>query len=150
MLTRFDPFNDPFFSDAFFKGLALPRQLMRDEEQTMTPPVEVHDSEQQLVLHAELPGFKQEEIELELEDHVLTLRATRERKETTEEQGRVMTERRYGTFTRSFKLPVTVDEDAVEATMEDGVLTVSFPKRAEARTKKITVGGHKPALEAAA
>lgn len=149
MLTRFDPFNDPFFGGAF-KGLALPRQMLRNETQAFTPPVEVHDTDEQLVLHAELPGFKQEEVDLELEDHVLTLTATREREETTEEDGRVMTERRYGTFTRSFKLPPTVDEDAAEATMEHGVLTIAFPKRAEAKTKKITVGQRKPALEAAA
>jgi HSP20 family protein len=149
MLTRFDPFNDPFFGDAFFKGFALPRQLVRQEEAPLSPPVEVRDTDTHLVLHAELPGFKQEEIDLELDDHVLTLRATREREETTEEDGRVMTERRYGTFTRSFKLPLTVDEEAVEATMEDGVLTVTFNKRAEAKTKKIAVG-RTPALEAAA
>ena len=105
------------------------------------PPVNVREDGDQLVLEAELPGMSEEDIDIEFENNVLTIRGekTHEREEHEGERFHVW-ERQYGSFLRSFTLPRTVRGDEVNASFENGILTVTMPKTPEAKGRKITIG----------
>ena len=105
------------------------------------PAVNVEETADELILTAELPGMKTEDIELEVENNVLTLRGekTEVREEGTEAKKYHLWERRYGSFQRSFTLPRTVKPDAIQAEFEDGILHVRLPKVAEAKGRRIEV-----------
>jgi len=100
-------------------------------------PVDVHEDEGHLYVDAELPGFKKEQIELTLEKGVLSISAEREQSETEGEQH--LFERRYTNVSRSFSLPVEVDEAKVDAALEDGVLHVTLHKGEEIKPRRIEV-----------
>jgi len=104
------------------------------------PPVDIYtNSQHELVLKAELPDMKEEEIDLTVEENTLTLRGERKvDTEVTEEQFHRI-ERSYGSFARTFALPPTVDVGKVSAEYKAGVLTVRLPLREEAKTKQIKV-----------
>lgn len=109
------------------------------------PPVDITERDDALVLTAELPGMSRKDITVELENNVLMIRG--EKKEEHEQKGeeRYVYERRYGSFSRSFTLPRSVDPDRISARFENGVLTVTMPKAPESRGKRIEVedGEHK-------
>ena len=100
-----------------------------------TPAVDVAETEEAIVLHVELPGMKQEEIDIELTGDTLTLRG--ERKATTEGFARI--ERRSGKFARSFTLATPVQNEKVRAAYRDGVLEITLPKSEETKPRKIAV-----------
>ena len=104
-----------------------------------SPAVDISETPDALVLTADLPGVKLEEIELKLEDGTLTLSGKREfeKKEDTGAYHRI--ERSYGTFQRAFALPDTVEADKVSATVDNGVLKVTLPKKEIAKPKTIKV-----------
>lgn len=107
-----------------------------------TPAVNVEETRDELVLTAELPGMRQEDVEIELENNVLSLSGQKEetRTEGAEEDRRYhLWERRWGGFQRSFTLPRTVKADEISATFQDGVLRIHMPKAAEARGRKIEI-----------
>ena len=108
-----------------------------------SPAVSVEETADALVLTAELPGMGQDDIELEVENNILTLRG--EKSEAREEGGEHrkyhLWERRFGTFARSFTLPRTVRADDIEASFDHGVLTVRMPKAAEAKSRRIEIAG---------
>jgi HSP20 family protein len=110
---------------------------------TWVPAVNVEESAEALVLSAELPGMKQDDIELELENNILTIRGekTEERREGEEGRRYHVWERRYGSFQRSFTLPRTVKAEDIQAEFEDGILRVRMPKSPEARSRRIAIGG---------
>lgn len=104
------------------------------------PAVNVEETPEELLLTAELPGLRQEDVELEIENNVLTIRGRKV--ETREEKGERrfhVWERRYGAFQRSFSLPRTVAADQIAASFENGVLHVRMPKAPEAKGKKIEI-----------
>jgi HSP20 family protein len=105
------------------------------------PPVNVEETREEIVLSAELPGLRLEDVEIELENNVLTIRGRKETvREQEEEERRVhVWERRYGSFQRSFSLPRTVVADQIQATFQDGILNVRMPKAAEAKGRKIEI-----------
>lgn len=105
------------------------------------PAVNVEETAESLLLTAELPGMKVDDIELEVENNVLTLRGekTDVREEGAESKKYHLWERRYGSFQRSFTLPRTVRPEAIEAEFEDGVLHVRLPKSPEAKGRRIAV-----------
>jgi HSP20 family protein len=100
------------------------------------PTTDVVEGEQAYTITAELPGMSEKEIEISLSADMLTLKG--EKKEEREEKGqnRYVSERRYGSFQRSFALPEDSDPDKIEAAFKNGVLTVTLPKRPEAQTKR--------------
>jgi HSP20 family protein len=106
------------------------------------PAVNVEETKDELVLTAELPGMKQEDVEIELENNILTIRGSKEhtREEKDEERRYHLWERRWGSFQRSFTLPRSVSPDRIGASFENGVLTVHMPKVAEARSRRIEIG----------
>jgi HSP20 family protein len=104
------------------------------------PPVDIYESnEHELVLKAELPDMKREDITVTFENNVLTLSGERKAEEIGRERFQRL-ERFHGTFSRSFTLPATVDPANISANYKDGVLTVRLPQRAEAKPKQIVVG----------
>ena len=117
------------------------------------PPVDIVEEKDRILLTAELPGFKENEIEIQMEGGVLTLRG--ERKSETEKEGRTFhrMERSYGQFVRSFTLPNNVDRDHVKANFANGVLEIELPKREEAKPRQIKItpgsgnGGKKETID---
>ena len=104
------------------------------------PPVDIHETEgREIVLKAELPGLKREDIDLTVENQTLTIRGERRREDGVAEDRYHRVERVYGAFSRSFTLPATVDASRVKADYRDGVLTVTLPTREEARPRQIQV-----------
>ena len=104
------------------------------------PRVNVEETKDHLVLTAELPGLRPEDVEIEVENNVLTLRGRKEETREEKDEPRYhVWERRHGTFQRSFSLPRTVSADKIGATFEHGVLRVEMPKAAEAKGRKIEI-----------
>jgi len=104
------------------------------------PPVDIYETEgKDIVLRAELPGLKREDIELTVENNTLTIKGQRRRDEGIREERYHRLERSFGPFSRSFTLPATVEPASVRAEYRDGVLTVTLPVRAEARPRAIQV-----------
>lgn len=102
--------------------------------------VDIREDGDHLVVEAELPGFKKEEVDITLENQTLTIAAERRsEKKDDGEGGYLLNERRYSRFLRSFTLPPTVDEKSVQAKLENGVLTVTLNKREETKPRKISV-----------
>ncbi len=107
---------------------------------TWMPAVNVEETTDELALTAELPGMQREDVEIELENNVLTIRGRKEdRREGGEDRRYHVWERRYGAFQRSFSLPRTVAADQISASFESGVLRVRMPKAAEAKGRRIEI-----------
>lgn len=104
------------------------------------PPVDIYeDGNRELVIKAELPDMKREDIQLTVENQTLTIGGEKKMEADVREESCHRIERQYGTFTRSFSLPPTVDTSKVTADYKSGVLTVRLPMREEAKPKQITV-----------
>jgi HSP20 family protein len=107
---------------------------------TWLPPVDMYENgDREIVLKAEVPGLKREDIDLTVENLTLTVRGERRRDENVPDDRYHRVERVYGPFSRSFTLPATVDASRVRAEYRDGVLTVTLPTREEARPRQIQV-----------
>jgi HSP20 family protein len=125
-VTRIDPFTE------FARLLA--------DAGGWVPPVDIYETEgHDLVLKVELPDMSREDIELTVEHNTLTLKGTRKRAADVKDEQFRRVERRYGSFSRSFALPTTVDASKVTADYKNGVLTVKLPFREEAKPRTITV-----------
>jgi HSP20 family protein len=136
MLSVWDPFADlNRVQREFEKSYFGPRTRSAD----FAPPVDVHEDPERLLLRAELPGVKREDIEVSIDANVLTLKG--ERKLEREEEGRRYhrIERSYGTFVRQFQLPSNVDSTKIDAQLTDGVLTIALNKKQELKPRKIDV-----------
>ncbi|MBO6935952.1 MAG: Hsp20/alpha crystallin family protein [Deltaproteobacteria bacterium] len=131
MLTRWDPF-------APLSEMSRLHDLAR-QSQSFRPAVDIVESPDAFEVRAEIPGMKAEDIHIDVEKNVLTLRGERQLEETTEGTDYKRVERSYGTFTRSFTLPETVDDEQIEAKLTDGVLTVRLPKREAPSARRIEV-----------
>ena len=114
------------------------------------PAVDVYEDEQNLTLNLEVPGMDEKDIDIQLENNQLTVRGERRFENEQKEENFHRIERRYGSFSRSFTLPNTVDTDNVKAHYVNGVLKIQLAKRAEAKPKQIKVeaGKAQPTLEA--
>lgn len=105
------------------------------------PPVNITETKDELVLTAELPGLREEDVSVEVENNILTVSGEKseERTEGDEERRHHLWERSYGSFRRSFTLPSTVRAENITARFENGVLRVQLPKVAEAKGRKIEI-----------
>ncbi|MBI3680164.1 MAG: Hsp20/alpha crystallin family protein [Acidobacteria bacterium] len=145
MLTRYIPFTalETAFAPQFRLGSfqdTLSKWL--DETTTgrpWTPPVDILEMENALILKADLPDVDMKDIHVELENGTLTLRGQRKFESEKKEKGDHRIERSYGSFTRYFSMPDTVDAEKISAEYKNGVLTVTLPKKeiAKPRTVKI-------------
>jgi len=118
------------------------RTRVRDEalgKGMWTPAVDIYETDDAVVVKAELPGLEKDQIGVEVKDGILTLHGERKfEKEVTEENYHRI-ERAYGSFHRSFSLPSSVEQDKIGAKFKDGVLEVTLPKREQAKPKQIKV-----------
>lgn len=105
------------------------------------PSVDIYENKDQIVLEAELPGMKQDDFDLSIENNVITLRGERKFEKTDEGDNYHRVERSYGSFTRSFTLPQTVTPEGATAEYNNGVLRVTLPKREETKARRIQVTG---------
>ena len=121
---------------------ALSRSRGRDEGMRTgmwTPAVDIYERNDFVVVKAELPGVEKDQISVEVKDGILTLRGERKLERDVKEESYHRIERAYGSFLRSFSLPVSVDQDKVKAKFKDGVLEVELPKKEKAKPKQIKV-----------
>ena len=133
MLVRWDPFEEMNrLHDHFFSGRGLAKQAFQ-------VAVDIREEGDAFYVDAEVPGLKAEDIKVDVEKNVLTLSGERkvETAETKDKYRRV--ERQYGSFTRSFSLPETVDTDSIRADLKDGVLQLKLPKKEAPTPKSSTV-----------
>lgn len=146
--TAGDPFQsmrseiDRIFDSFVGRRFGDTPSLFQSREGMVMPSIDVAENESQIRIEAELPGMKEADIDVSLRDGVLTIQGEKksERDETKDDVH--LTERSYGRFQRSFRVPDTVDQEAIQAKMEDGVLHITLPKRADAvqPEKKIPIG----------
>ena len=103
------------------------------------PAVDIYETSESVVVKAELPGLTKEQVGIEVKDGVLTLKGERKVEREVKEENYHRVERAYGTFQRSFSLPASVDQEKIGATLKDGVLEVTLPKKEQAKPKQISV-----------
>lgn len=127
-----EPLGDIFFDRPY-------PEWRRDMGEEVTPSIDFSEKDGKYFLTAELPGIKKDDISITIEDGYVTL--TGKKEENKEENGSnyYLKETRYGSFSRSFRLPGKVDENKVDATYKEGVLTVVMPHEEETETKKIEI-----------
>jgi len=118
---------------------ALGRDAGESPRAPWMPAVDLREEEARFVVDVELPGVKKDDVEIHVENNVLTVRGERRFESGVKKESYHRVERTYGRFSRSFTLPVRVKVDAIEATLEDGVLSLSVPKAEEAKPRKIAV-----------
>ncbi len=103
------------------------------------PVVDIFETEKEIVLQAELPGMQEKDIDIKVEDNVLSVSGERRMEKEVKEENYHRIERAYGSFNRSFTLPRTVDREGIKAAYKDGVLKVSLPKKEEVKPKQIKI-----------
>lgn len=137
MITRIDPLRElaSFFEN--FAEIGGKEQLAAG---SFVPAVDVYEDQKNLVLKLEVPGLNEEDLNISLENDTLSVQGERKFEKEEKEENFHRIERRYGSFTRTFRLPKTVDSESVEASYEKGVLKITLAKKAEAKPKQIKVG----------
>lgn len=148
-IVRFDPFremdrlqnevNRLFEGYLAPDGRVVPGAPMQSGGRLWSPSVDIAESENEIVLRAELPGMKQEDIDIELSSDTLTLRGERRFEDEERKQNFVRVERSYGRFQRSFTLGVPIQQDKVQATYRDGILDIHLPKSEDLKPRKVQV-----------
>src|SRR3989454_5510387 len=152
-LTRWEPFR---------RATSLQDQINRvfkdvlertGEESSLTawaPAVDIYETEHELVLKADLPDIDPKDLDIRVENNILTIRGERKFEKNVNEENYLRVERSYGSFTRSFTLANTVNSEAIKADYQNGVLTLTIPKKEEAMPKQIKVTVGTPAMAASA
>jgi HSP20 family protein len=123
--------------DGFF---GTGRALNGARSRRWIPAMDLVESEEHLVLRADLPGMSEDDIEIEIKDNVLTVSGERKAEEERKEEGYYRVERTYGSFSRSLTLPEGVSADEVSASFDKGVLEVRIPKPEERKPQRVQIG----------
>ena len=131
LLNDFDAVFDRFFNDDFYHSGAY------------SPAVDVREEEDKFILEAELPGLSDKDLNIQVENNMLTLSNVQEEQKEENKKGYVIRERRSRSFKRSFMLPRNVDTAGIDARMKDGILTLEIPKSEEAKPRKIQISASK-------
>jgi HSP20 family protein len=143
-LTRFDPFNDMIslrgamdrlFDESFVNPLGW--RIWNGE--AMTAPVDVHQTNDEIIVTASLPGIKPEDVDITITGQTLTIKGEVHEDEKVEREQYLYRERRAGTFSRALELPVRVMGEKAEATFENGLLRLSIPKAEDVKPRQIQV-----------
>src|SRR6266852_7162241 len=142
-IVRYAPFNGLFtlhdqvnrlFNETLFRG--------QGEDSAITawaPSVDIYETPNELVVKADLPDVDEKDIDVRVENNLLTVRGERKFDKSVAEDNYLRVERAYGTFSRSFSLPNTVNAEAIRAEYRNGVLTVNLPKREESKPRQVKV-----------
>ncbi len=142
-IVRWDPFSElAEFEDEigrWFEG--VDKALRRREKRTAVwaPSVDIKETEKEIIVKADLPGMKKEDIEVSLDNNMLTIKGERKFEKEEKEKDYVRVERSYGSFYRSFNLGVPVKEDEIKASYKDGVLEIIVPKAEVKEAKKVEI-----------
>ena len=143
-IIRWDPFRDMVTlrerMNRLFEEMAASRGEEKDlATSSWAPAVDIYETENEVVLTAEIPGIEEKDVEIKVEDNTLTLRGERKFEKETKEENYHRIERAHGSFFRSFTLPNYVDQDKIEAEHENGILKIRMPKRAELKPRKVKI-----------
>ena len=149
-ITRWDPFRDVLALQNRMNSLFQEYNRTQNDNDALAtsafvPPVDIYEDEHKIVLNLEVPGLKQSDLDIQLENNVLSVKGERKFEKEEKEENFHRIERRYGSFFRSFTIPNTVNPESVKASYDAGVLRIELEKRAEARPKqiKVEIGGAK-------
>jgi HSP20 family protein len=144
-LIRWDPFREMSSLQERMNRLMSDfrtRSPFGEEEMAQgawIPAVDIYETKESIVLNVELPGVTKEDIALEVKDSTLTIKGEKKLEKNVKEENFHRLERSYGSFTRAFTLPSTVQQDKVKAKFRDGILEIMLPKAEEAKPKQIKV-----------
>jgi HSP20 family protein len=149
LITRWDPFREFVTLQDRMNRLFRDSQGGQEEALTTTtfaPPVDVYEDEHNITLKIEVPGIDEKDIDVRVENNTLTVLGERKFEKEEKEENYRRVERQYGSFTRTFTLPQTVDPENVVANYDKGVLKIELAKKEEAKPKqiKINVGSAQP------
>jgi len=145
-IVRWNPLDDllslqrkmnKIFDETFFS-----RRTPDDEELSSglwSPAVDIYETDTDIVLKAELPEINPKDLQINIEDNVLTLKGERKFEKETKEENYHRIERSYGSFSRSFTIPGSIDKEKVKASYKNGVLKITMTKKEESKPKQITV-----------
>jgi len=141
-ITRWDPFRNLSTLQDQVNRLFETNFPARSDNSALTtwaPAVDIYETENELVIKADLPEMNEKDLDVRVENNMLTLRGERKFEEKVKEDNYLRIERTYGSFSRSFSLPNTVNTEAIKAEYKNGVLRVELPKRAESKPKQVKV-----------
>jgi HSP20 family protein len=142
-VIRWDPFRE-MTQQTQSQINKLVDQVWGGRQESWLPAIDVFDTKDAVVLKAELAGMNPDDIQIEVEDNVLTVKGERRFEEAVDEERYYRVERRFGSFQRSLALPQGVRAEDISASYEDGILTISVPKVEEEKPKRIEVKATKP------
>ncbi|MEW6455950.1 MAG: Hsp20/alpha crystallin family protein [Acidobacteriota bacterium] len=144
-ITRWDPWRDlitlqekmnKLFEDSLLRSKFGEEGLMTG---TWNPPVDIYETENSVVLTAEIPGVNEKDIEVKLENNQLSIKGERKFEKETKEENYHRIERSYGSFYRSFTIPNAIDQDKISAEYKNGILKVTMQKKEEVKPKSIKI-----------
>ena len=136
-LTVFEPFYRPF--NLLEEVEAMARELFDSGRASFPTGLDVYREKDELVVKAELPGIKKKDLDISLEDDLLTIKAEKKQEEVTEDATYYISERRFGQYSRTIALPFHVDAEKISATFKNGLLEMRLPRADKAETKRIEI-----------
>ena len=145
-ITRYDPLNemvslrsamDRLFEDSFVSPLTW--RTIGSGNDSLTPAIDVHETADEIVVTASLPGMKADDVEITMTGQTLTMRGEFKADDKIEKDQYLYRERRFGSFSRTVQLPVRVEGDRAQASFTDGILRLSIPKAEEVKPRQIRI-----------
>ena len=151
-IARWEPFRVTTLQDQINRlfNESFDRSGEESSLTTWAPAVDIYETEHELVVKADLPEVDPKDLDIRVENNILTIRGERKFEKKVDEDNYLREERSYGSFARSFTLANTVNSEAIKAEYQNGVLTLTIPKREEAKPKQIKVNVGTPAAAEAA
>lgn len=134
-LSHYDPLASLRAVESAFSRLLTEPQTNRP----WAPAVDIYETENELVLKADLPDVNEKDMDIQVENNMLTIRGERKFEQKVKEDNYLRVERTYGSFSRSFSLPSTINSESIKAEYKNGVLTIELPKRAESKPKQVKI-----------
>jgi len=149
-IIRWDPYRDIITLRDRMNRLFEDMGTAKGEDKDLVPgawapSVDIYETENEVVLAAEIPGVDEKDVEIKVEDSTLTIRGERKFEKETKEENYHRIERAYGSFMRSFTLPNYIDQDRIEAQQENGILKIHMPKKEETKPRKVKILKPQPA-----
>lgn len=141
-ITRWDPFSNVSALQEQVNRLfesSFPSQGDQSALTTWAPAVDIYETENELVLKADLPEIEEKDLDVRVENNMLTIRGERKFEQKLKEENYLRVERSYGSFSRSFSLPNIINTESIKAEYKNGTLTVEMPKRAESKPKQVKI-----------
>lgn len=131
--------RDSIFDDLFNEIYSLPTSFLSKSGMDLSPRIDISETDAEYKIEAELPGINQKEIDIKIDNNILTIKGKREDRKEEKDKNYHLRERYYGAFQRSISLPSNIDSDKIEASFEHGVLHITVPKSNGRASKKIEI-----------